>query len=184
VRQWNKVFGIGLPKTGTSSLHAFLNANGIASLHFGSSGADEIRDKLYRGIYRFDALEKYDALTNCAENYFAQLDKEYPNSRFILTTRDKDSWLVSIEKHWAKMIRNIGEARAMRIDNHLITFGCYLFNKDRFAYVYDTTHAMVRDYFKDRDDCFTLSLENKDVAGLRDFLGLSGNITFPHTNKG
>jgi len=180
----NKIFCIGLPKTGTVSMNQFLNSCKIRSLHFGQPEANEIRNKIYRGIYKFDTMKNYDALTNCGENYFAQLDHQYPGSKFVFTTRDKERWLISIKKHWDKTISEVGEKAIMGIHHHLIVFGCYLFNRDRFSYVYDTTHMLVNDYFKDRCDCFTFNIDNKDVSGLKVFLGLNNAIAFPHSNKG
>jgi len=172
----NKVFGIGLPKTGTSSLATYLTSRGINTLHFGSNDANEIREKIYRGIYKFDIMEKYDGLVNTGENYFEQLDKEYPGSKFILTTRsNKDRWLDSIEAHWDRMIKAVGVAKAMQVHHHLITFGCYLFNRDRFSYVYEYTHAMVHDYFRSRNDLLVLDIDNitdDDIDSLCEFVGI------------
>ena len=69
-------------------------------------------------------------ITNALEMIFPQVDKEYPDSKFIHIVRDKDIWLDSAEKHWDRTLERIGEERAMTIHHHLITVGTYLFNKD------------------------------------------------------
>lgn len=171
---YNKIFGIGLPKTGTSSLATYMTARGVNTLHFGSNDANEIRNKIYQGIYKFDVMDRYDGLTNCGENYFEQFDREYPGSKFILTTRDKEEWLDSIERHWSRWVAKVGVRRVMTVNHHLITFGTYLFNKDRFSYVYDYTHEMIWSYFRDRrDDLFVLklnNLKNEEIEKLCEFI--------------
>ena len=146
---FNKVIGIGLPKTATSSLAVVLTNNGIPTIHFGSPECDEIRQKMYKGIYKFNTLENYIGVTNAFEMVFPQIDNEYQNSKFIYTIRDKEAWMKSIESHWERMINN-PLASPMKVHHHLITFGTYLFNKDRFSYVYDMHFNMVKEYFKYR----------------------------------
>lgn len=51
MKNFNKVIGIGLPKTGTVSLTMVLSGNGISTIHFGSTDCEEIRQKMYDGIY-------------------------------------------------------------------------------------------------------------------------------------
>lgn len=155
---FNKVIGIGLPKTGTVSLSVALTNNNIPTVHFGNTECKDVATNVYRGIYRFDIFEKYIGITNAFEMVFPQVDKEYPNSKFIYTIRDKDEWLLCAEKHWERMVNN-SDCLHMSIHHHLITFGTYLFNKDRFSFVYDTHMDMVTTYFKNRkNDLLTLDI--------------------------
>lgn len=183
----NKVIGIGLPKTGTSSLAVSLSNNNIPTIHFGSPECEEVVQKMYRGIYKFDIFKKYKGITNAFEMVFPQVDKEYPNSKFIYTVRDKDSWIVSIENHWKKMVAN-QRVLPMSIHHHLITFGTYMFNKDRFSFVYDTHYNMVKDYFKGRENdvlIIDITKDNKYVYKVCDFLNiLIVDSTPAHYNKG
>jgi len=168
----NKVIGIGLPKTATSSLTGILNNNNIKTIHFGSPVCEEIRNKMYKGIYTFDTLNRYHGITNAFEMIFPQVDKTYPNSKFIYTIRKKSSWLVSIKKHWDRMINN-PNSKQETIHHHLITFGTYYFNKDRFSFVYDSHKLMVENYFKDRlHDLLTIDITQDDdsVIKICDFL--------------
>ena len=41
-------------------------------------------------------------LTNFGEHFYPQLDQAYPNSKFILTIRDEETWLVSWKKQIGK----------------------------------------------------------------------------------
>ena len=59
MNNFNKVIGIGLPKTATSSLAVALTNNNIPTIHFGPPECEEIRQKMYKGIYKFDTLNNY-----------------------------------------------------------------------------------------------------------------------------
>jgi hypothetical protein len=182
-----KVIGIGLPKTATSSLAGALNLNNVPTIHFGSPECEEITQKMYRGVYKFGILDRYTGVTNAFEMLFPQIDKAYPGSKFIYTIRDKDSWLVTAEKHWGRALAN-PKINLMLIHHHLITFGTYLFNKDRFSFVYDMHSDMVKNYFINRSkDLLVLDItkETDYVYKVCDFLGVSVIDGTPvHFNKG
>src|SRR5262245_9885179 len=94
-----KVFGIGLSKTGTSSLDRALNELGIASIHFPCDRTTH--RELAAGNYRLSVLRQYRAATDIAVGpFYAQLDQVYPRSKFVLTVRELDPWLESVCKHW------------------------------------------------------------------------------------
>ena len=183
----NKVIGIGLPKTATSSLTQVLNNNGVNTIHFGSSECDEVRQKMYKGIYKFDVLDKYTGITNAFEMVFPQLDLTYPGSKFIYTYRDKDAWLDSAKKHWERMLEN-PLAKPTEIHHHLITFGTYLFNEDRFSWVYDYHTRIVVDYFNSRPDTvlsIDITKEADYVQQVCEFLNILVIDDTPiHVNKG
>lgn len=184
---FNKVIGIGLPKTATSSLAAALTNNNIPTVHFGSTECEEIRDKMYRGIYKFDTLERYKGITNAFEMIFPQVAKVYPNSKFIYTVRSKDSWMHSVSKHWERMMNN-EKASPMLIHQHLITFGTYLYNEDRFSYVYDMHSDMVSNYFRYKLKevlKIDITTDSGYINKVCDFLGIAlVNNTLVYINKG
>ena len=87
----NKVIGVGLGHTGTRSLNRALIMLGIPSRHWPHDR--QTYHELANGVYRLSILEKYDAVTDITlAPFYAQLDKEYPGSKFILTIRDKKDW--------------------------------------------------------------------------------------------
>ena len=187
MNNFNKVIGIGLPKTATSSLAVALTNNNVSTIHFGTPECEEIRQKMYKGIYKFDTLDNYVGITNAFEMIFPQIDKEYPNSKFIYTIRDKDVWIDCAEKHWQRMMNN-PKATPMQVHHHLITFGTYLFNKDRFSYVYDMHSNMVRDYFINRQQdllILDITIDKEYVHKVCDFLKVPMiNSELIHVNKG
>ncbi len=98
-----KVFGIGLNKTGTSSLHQALEVLGYRSLHW---GGEQTHDAVLRAIDEGEPLLSYvdpepDAICDVftVTYYFFLADAEYPGSKFILTLRDLDEWLDSRRRH-------------------------------------------------------------------------------------
>lgn len=184
--KFNKVIGIGLPKTATSSLAVALTNNGVNTIHFGDPECEEVRNKMYKGVYRSNVLDKYDGITNAFEMVFPQVAKEYPNSKFIYTIRDKEAWMWSVEVHWERMMNN-PLATPMEVHHHLITFGTYLFNEDRFSFVYDYHYGMIKNYFiNGTRDLLIIDItkDNNYVEKICTFLGIPVvNSTLVHINK-
>ncbi len=87
-----KIFCIGFNKTGTTSLHRFFKSCGLSSVHntewchysYVKKGKDYFIDQCY---------------TDGEQCNFTLLEKWFPNSLFILNTRDKKEWLYSRVKH-------------------------------------------------------------------------------------
>src|SRR5262249_40047767 len=98
-----KIFGLGLSKTGTSSLQAALRTLGYRAAHF-LEHRDEGRGEAWlAGDFETDCLASYDAALDLpVPVFYAQLDQRYPGSRFILTVREMASWLESVRKHWER----------------------------------------------------------------------------------
>ena len=147
-----KVFGIGLSKTGTSSLDRALNELGIRSIHFPCDRTTY--EELATGNYRLSILQNYQAATDIpVAPFYVQLDSVYPNSKYILTERDVDSWLVSVRKHWEFMWRWAENDRKFCEFITFITartYGVHRFQGDRFKYVYHRHADEVRNYFRNR----------------------------------
>lgn len=92
----SKIFGVGLSKTGTTSLTKALKMLGYRACHLPKDLES--------------ALEKYEALidTPIARAY-KNLDELYPSSKFILTIRDVESWLESMRAHFVIYSRDTRE---------------------------------------------------------------------------
>lgn len=88
----NKIFGIGLSHTGTNSLTAALNLLGIKTIHWPVDRQTYL--ELSSGNYRLSLLEHYQCITDITTvPFYPQFDRVYPGSKFILTFREKESWL-------------------------------------------------------------------------------------------
>ena len=91
------VLGIGMNKTGTSSLKHALETLGFPCLHNAllvKRTADANRRKHLPLLHPLD--NRYDAFCDSPINYlFRELDAAYPGSRFILTVREMKPWIIS-----------------------------------------------------------------------------------------
>lgn len=103
-----RIFGIGLNKTATTSLHEALTILGFESLHW---GGPEPAENVKRAIAEEKPLltyldAKYDAFSDIGvlSRRFALLDTQYPGSRFILTMRPVDDWIDSRRRHVARNV--------------------------------------------------------------------------------
>lgn len=151
------IFGIGLNKTGTISLHEALTRLGFRSLHW---GGPEVRGVVERALADgdplVDGLGAYDAFSDiwCLSENFALLDLQYPGSRFVLTTRPLDSWLVSRRRH---VERNISRRDAG------LYHGDFL-DVDEAGWInqYRTHHEQVAEYFADRSDLLVMDITAGD----------------------
>ena len=182
-----KVFGIGLSKTGTSSLAEALNVLGINTIHYPHDAITY--QELKAGQFRLSILNQYDGIADTpVVPYYPQFDKLYPGSKFILTIREKKEWLASVEKHW-QVASTYEDQPLKREFQHFIrtaVYGCIDFQKDRFSYVYDVHEQQVLRYFADRpDDLLVMNIcEGEGWEVLCPFLHLPvPGEPFPHANE-
>lgn len=153
-----KVFGIGLGRTGTKSLTTALQMLNINVIHYPTD--ETTIEELIAGKYELSLLNAYDGITDITvATYYPQLDKIYPDSKFILTVRDKESWLKSIEAHWRKkkeLDDTPGQESKTKLRRMLrsAVYGTddFNFNAEGLSYIYDLHCKNVTDYFKDRPE--------------------------------
>ncbi len=97
-----RIFGVGMHKTATNSLHAALTQLGYDSAHWPSGiwARDVYNEMMEQG--RSATLERsYAACDLPITILYKELDRAYPGSKFILTVRDEEKWLASARKHWS-----------------------------------------------------------------------------------
>lgn len=101
-----KIFCIGLNKTGTTSLHKAFEILGYNSVHYSSKEGNIqniITNNYKDNALLLKGLEHYDVILDWNDESILDLykvfDQQYPNSKFILNTRDLDGWINSREKH-------------------------------------------------------------------------------------
>lgn len=177
-----KVFGIGLNKTGTSSLHSALLQLGLRSFHYGSTRSDE---RVKRAIREGRPLlvhigEDFDAYLDISEvvRNFAIADRDYPGSKFILTVRDIDEWVDSRRRHVERnqKLRDRGEYDGAFLE----------VEPDRWIAQREEHHARVRSYFAERSaDLLVMDVCGGDGYGLLcPFLGVEApDAPFPWRNR-
>ena len=102
---FNKIFCIGFNKTGTSSMHQLFLELGLRSYH-GYYSHFPVMDPIYG---------QFQCFSDGDQHPFELLDRTYPGSRFIVTTRPLDDWLVSRIRHIEER-RRIGATGPMRME--------------------------------------------------------------------
>jgi hypothetical protein len=138
------IFGIGLSKTGTHTLNQCLETLGYKSIHY--------PDPALMTQRKFDeALKGYTAATDISvAAYFDVLDRTYPDSKFILTTRDLEPWLDSVEDHRRRREHEFNNQDCPKAVVRKKVYGTRGFDRKTFTRAYDTHLARVRAYFSQR----------------------------------
>ena len=102
-RTRRKIFGIGLSKTGTTSLAAALEILGWQTAHF--------RNPVTHAVIEDEDFDLFDALNDGPVSaHFEALHAQYPNALFICTTRPRADWEESVRAHRMRA-RGTEEAR-------------------------------------------------------------------------
>lgn len=174
-----KVFGIGLNKTGTTTLAVCLQ-------HFGFRHATsnlELTECVARGDLKpvFAYADRHDSFEDWPwPLIYRDLDARYPGSKFVLTTRrDPDTWLRSLKNHAVLT----GPTRFREI-----AYGFAMpdgYEAEHLAR-YEQHNQAVRDYFRDRSgDLLEVCWETGDGwKELCSFLSLEApDLPLPHTNR-
>ena len=173
------VFGIGLSKTGTHSLTRALEILGIHCVHYPSPAL------MVLGQFE-DAFEGFDAATDISVGaYFRELDGRFPQSRFILTTRDKDSWLASIADHRRRRDHIPIEAGCPKAAIRGRIYGSAVFDEAKYARAYDAHRDAVLSHFADRKGRL-LEFDLCDSPSWEPMCAFLGRpipaVAFPHAN--
>ena len=164
-----KVFGIGLSRTGTSSLTVALAHLGFHSYHFPRSR---------------EMIDDLDAATDTSvAAWFRDLDASYPGSRFILTHRSLPEWLESCEALWDTSYNKFD---SFTCGIHRQIYGREDFDRAAFLTAYARHHDQVLRHFAGRDrDLLLLDIcAGEGWDRLCPFLGIDPPATpFPYLNR-
>lgn len=178
----SKIFIIGLPRTGTTSLCA-----GLLALNY----------KVAHTAYTKHAFATAEVIADTPIFYAYQyLDKQYPNAKFIYLTRESKQWLPSISKLLNRMYNNVvsesGGFNPMIKEAYTETFSPFThqnINSDVFLHAkYQKHEQEVLSYFSERtEDLLTLNLSDENSwLDLCRFLEVEDEDTlksnFPHLN--
>lgn len=164
----SKIFGIGLAKTGTTSLNDALAVLGISSLGCPDS---------------ISAVRRFDAATDgIVAGRFEELDRAFPGSKFIYTVRDRESWVRSYARHHRRKEPSLeGHEELTRS-----LYGTTGTEEDVLLDAYDRHERHVLEYFRDRpDDLLIMDIcaGSVDWKPLCEFLGKSvPDEPFPSSN--
>lgn len=198
MKKINKIFGIGLPRTGNTSLKKALRILNYSCVqHTGGYVAEKtkvnFRKLAFEGNYNFPG--DWDAIVNFGERFYPMLDITYPNSKFILTTRDIDSWLNSITKtRERRKKRNIKDTlpKPYLDVNRFVLVDIYSTRKfvpELYKWIYRTHSTNVLQYFENKGgQLLVLPVELKSKHKwtlLCNFLNRDiPDKEYPHEHKG
>src|SRR4030095_6669082 len=101
----SKIFGIGLSKTGTTSL-----ANALQILGYKTRDNIGVTNYVAGDLSSIDLdlVGAFDALTDTPiPSFYRELDKRFPGSKFILTVRARDEWLTSCKKQFTQRFADV-----------------------------------------------------------------------------
>jgi hypothetical protein len=174
----SKIFIIGLPRTGTTSISVALLEMGLSVAHTG---------------FTKKTFEMADAVSDapCFSDY-PHLDKLFHNSKFIYLTREMDKWLPSITMLLGKMAQRLdpktGVFHPILKRSFHRTFSVDLpLSQSELTECYQRHEKGVRAYFENRDDFLSIDVSEPDsLLKMSQFLGLSAkdDTSFPKLNVG
>lgn len=155
-----KVFGVGLQKTGTTTLGECMRTLGYLNRSYDHRALHHLRKGNYKKIK--ETMDKYESFD---DEPWARLykfaDEAYPKAKFILTTRkSSQAWYGSLTKHCDRILFN---------GHRKFLFGSMFprENKQAFVNVYEEHNKAVIEYFKGREEkLLVLSFDgaNRDDA--------------------
>ena len=178
-----KVFFIGFNKTATISFHKFFEQQGYKSFHhikkkkyLGKSILDNLQEgkELLYGIDKYDIYSDFcysteNILYEATEN-FKLLDQQYPNSYFILQTRDEDDWIKSRFNHKSKNAEDfyVRAKKALNLNNSELK-KYWLENRK-------ILHKEIRDYFKNHNKFIEFNIDIDSIDKIIKFLRKDYNL--------
>lgn len=173
----SKIFGIGLSRTGTTSLNNLLRSIGYNVIHyplpivmndFNNDGGTDIT----------------------VANRYKELDAMWPNSKFILTTRDRTQWLNSVVPYFERKRdwESTGKQVSWQVKERVAMYGSTIPNRYEAASAWDRHMHDVNQFFKRRSqDLLVVDMFAGDTPeALYNFLGKDPTglpTKYPHDNK-
>lgn len=168
-----KVFCIGYVKTGASSLHQALKILGYQTVKI--PYINVYRKKKYEKYLKKLHDSSYDAFCDFPigyEDLYKKIDKSIPNSKFILTIREKDSFGKSFENYFR---------------SSLVWNPNYTMSLDVILNEYEERNNEIIKYFKDKPNQLLIFniVNGEGWKELCKFLDKKiPNVPFPHENIG
>lgn len=178
-----KIFIIGFHKTGTSSYGRALQRLGCRVASRFREGQD-YRAAENGSLTAFlidraeSVLEQFDAFQDTPWFLmYEELFQRYPNANFILTVRDENTWLKSVQRHFETKFFPYHEEIYGSLDTYE--------NAETYLSCYREHNNAVRTFFKGRGHLLEVDLADSNWKSLSDFLEVScPSGSFPYANQG
>jgi hypothetical protein len=178
-KQANKVFIIGLPRTGTTSVSVALLEQGLTVAH---------------QAFTKQAFLLADAVSDapCFSDY-QQLDRLFPSAKFVYLDRPIDKWLPSMQMLLSRMLVHLDKHKGRfhpimkRSFNHCFDIWQVedVFDAVHLSACYQRHQQQVLSYFAGRDDFISIDISvTGSLAALLQFIGLPqpNEVAFPLLN--
>ncbi|KEK29935.1 sulfotransferase family protein [Shewanella xiamenensis] len=180
--QKQKVIFIGLPRTGTTSVSVALLEQGLKVAHMAFTKA---------AFMQADAISDAPCFSD-----FKQLDKLFPEAKFVYIDRELDSWVPSMQMLLSRMLPHL-DAKTGRFHpimkrsfRHSFGVGVVENPQDEQHLIdcYQRHKAEVVNYFAGRHDLLSIDVSQQGALGqLLAFMGLAASENqqnFPKLNVG
>lgn len=172
-----RIFGIGMHKTATTSLHKAMKLLGIDSAHWKTAHwAKAIWEEMLTAG-RSNTLERNYALSDLPiPLLYKELDSAYPGSKFILTVRSETAWIESVQKHWShqhNQFRGAWDTDPFTHRVHKLLYGQRNFDAELFLTRYRQHNREVVEYFRERQSDL-LIMDMDAGAGWQELCGFLG----------
>ena len=181
-----KIFNVGLPKTGTSSFEAAMTSLDYRVIKAGWGGW------WYNHLWKRTSFphDNWDCLSNFAEWHFEQLDRRYPDAKFVLTLRDIDGWCNSVSMQLRRDAKDDFHRKKMGQRYRKIyidVFRSLTYHESHFKQLFLEHQEKVCNYCEPMGEerFLILRLEDNDkMKKLCKFLGKSySHQKYPHEHK-
>ncbi len=140
-----KVFGVGLQKTGTTTLGSCLTALGYKHKTYDRSALWHVRKNRTKDLIKI--MNRYDSFDDEPwARIYKLADQQYPDAKFILTIRkSSNAWFDSLARHCDRILFN---------EHRTYLFGSMFprENKKEMIDIYDNHNLSVINYFKGREE--------------------------------
>ena len=167
-----KVYGLGLSRTGTTTLNNVLLEMGLNVVHYPSP--NQLGDPQLDGATDISVIP-----------FYKLLDLNNPGSKFILTLRDKEQWLDSIVPYLERKRQWSQSGWQVQIREEI--YGTAFPNRQEASEAWDIHHSDVRKYFRHRPyDLLEINLTDGSSSPqqVAEFLDIKTSLTeWPHYNK-
>lgn len=177
-----KVFGIGISRTGTTSLTAALRCLGYNTIH---APLSIIKRRNGKFTLNTKAVMRYEALTDSTVAYlYKELDEAFPRAKFILTIRDVDRWLLSM-RHVRRIYPILRlNPKISQLCHEALGDGC-LNDEEAMRSRFLQHNQEVVAYFAGRDDLLVMDITEGDGwSKICNFLERPvPDMPFPHHNR-
>ena len=182
-----KIFCIGLSRTGTTTMVSALTTLGYKSLHYPDT--DDVVMKTLHGRFDWDVLDEYDAFADAPiAAFYRELDKQAPDSKFILTVRgDMDSWLDSCSGKIKTAPDRYDAPDAKLVYSTVLRTALYdrpYYCRKSYIRAYYRHREEVATHFRYRDEALLTMNVNQGWKPLCEFLGHEiPTEEFPHLRR-